>query len=268
MNYLKQISYLIVSTILVGGAIGCQTDQNGATATVGSLPPPSVKVTTEQRQVPPEIAKEMIHSPIKEDPRAKALYKPGQWVSLFNGKDLTGWKVTDFAGHGEIEVEKAFKGQPALMLPMGETLTGVTFTNPVPKTNFEVEMEIQKVDGNDFFCGLTFPVGETHASLIMGGWGGAVVGISSLDGSDASENDTTEYIKFDNGKWFKVRQRVTPTKLETWLDGDKLIDQEIEGRRVHMRFGEIELSAPLGLATFQTTSAFRSIRIRRLPESK
>lgn len=218
-----------------------------------------------KRELAPHVVKEMTHTPLKKDPKVEAIYKPGKWISLFDGKSMKGWKVTDFAGGGEIEVQKEFKGQPALIIPMGEALTGVTITNPVPKTSYEVEAEAMKVDGNDFWLGLTFPVGETHATLIMGGWGGAVVGISSFDGSDASENDTTDFIRFDNNKWYKVRLKVTPTKIETWLDGDKLIDQDLKDRRVHMRFGEIELSAPLGLATFQTTTAYRKLRIRRLP---
>jgi len=218
-----------------------------------------------KRELPPHVVKEMTHKPLKKDPRVEAIYRPGKWIDLFDGKSLKGWKVTDFAGGGEIEVRKDFHGKPALIIPMGEALTGVTLTNPVPRTNFEVDVEAMKIDGNDFWLGLTFPVGETHATLIMGGWGGAVVGISSFDGSDASENDTTDFIRFDNNKWYKVRLKVTPEKIETWLDGEKLIDQELKNRRVHMRFGEIELSAPFGLATFQTTTAFRKVRIRRLP---
>lgn len=224
--------------------------------------------TAAKRKLPPEVVKELTHTPLKKDPKVEAIYKPGKWISHFDGKSLKGWKITDFAGMGEIEVDKKFMGKPALLIPMGETLSGVTTTNPVPKTNYEIDMEAMRVDGGDFWCGVTFPVGETHASLIMGGWGGAVVGISSLDGSDASENDTTDFIRFEDKVWYKVRIRVTPTKIETWLNDDKLIDQEIKNRRVHMRFGEIELSAPFGLCTFQTTAAYRKVRIRRLPAKK
>lgn len=224
--------------------------------------------TAAKRKLPPEVVKELTHTPSKKDPKVEAIYKPGKWISHFDGKSLKGWKITDFAGMGEIEVDKKFMGKPALLIPMGETLSGVTTTNPVPKTNYEIDMEAMRVDGGDFWCGVTFPVGETHASLIMGGWGGAVVGISSLDGSDASENDTTDFIRFEDKVWYKVRIRVTPTKIETWLNDDKLIDQEIKNRRVHMRFGEIELSAPFGLCTFQTTAAYRKVRIRRLPAKK
>lgn len=229
---------------------------------------PTANAAAKKEKLPPHVVKELTHAPLKKDPKVEAIYKPGKWISHFDGKSLKGWKVTDFAGGGEIEVNKKFMGKPALLIPMGETLTGVTTTNPVPKTNYEIDMEAMRVDGGDFWCGVTFPVGETHASLIMGGWGGAVVGISSLDGSDASENDTTDFIRFEDKVWYKIRIRVTPAKIETWLNDDKLIDQEIKNRRVHMRFGEIELSAPFGLATFQTTAAYRKVRIRRLPAKK
>ena len=37
-------------------------------------------------------------------------------------------------------------------------MTGVTWTNEIPRMNFEVELEAMRVDGSDFFCALTFPV--------------------------------------------------------------------------------------------------------------
>ena len=75
-----------------------------------------------------------------------------------------------------------------------------------------------RVDGIDFFCGLTFPVADSHASFIVGGWGGTVVGISSIDGMDASENATTKYVKFQLKRWYKIRIRVTPTSIQAWID--------------------------------------------------
>lgn len=236
-------------------------------STACATPEPQPDTPAATPEVLPEIVRERTHTPLKTDPKVEAIYRPGKWIRHFDGKSLTGWKVTDYAGGGDIEVESNFKGQPAIIIPMGEALTGLTTTNAVPKTNYEVELEAMRTMGNDFWLGLTFPVGETHATLIMGGWGGAVVGISSFDGSDASENDTTDFIRFDDNVWYKVRLKVTPEKIKVWLDGDKLIDQVLKDRRVHMRFGEIDLSAPFGLSTFQTTTAYRSIRMRRLPKT-
>ena len=60
-----------------------------------------------------------------------------------------------------------------------------------PKVDYEVNLDAKRVAGNDFFCGITFPVGKRFCSLIVGGWGGATVGLSSIDGKDAAENETT-----------------------------------------------------------------------------
>jgi hypothetical protein len=49
--------------------------------------------------------------------------------------------------------------------------------------NYEIKLEAKKVTGNDFFCGMTFPVGDSFCSFIVGGWGGPVVGLSSIDGT-------------------------------------------------------------------------------------
>ncbi len=183
--------------------------------------------------------------------------------SLFDGKTLIGWKDSGFAGAGEVTVEPNFKGQGAVIrIDAGQSLSGLTFTNPVPKTNFEITLEALKVQGNDFFVGLTSPVGESHATLVLGGWGGATTGISSIDGLDASENDTTKFLGYEKDKWFRIRMKVTPAKLETWINDEKVVDQDLKDRRISMRFGEIESSVPLGIATYQTTTVVRSVQIK------
>ncbi|MCM8531853.1 MAG: DUF1080 domain-containing protein [Lentisphaeraceae bacterium] len=92
--------------------------------------------------------------------------KEDKGEALFNGKDLTGWKVSNFGGEGEIVVKDG-----SVFLDYGNPITGITYTGDIPKVNFEVEFEAQKIDGNDFFVGLTVPYKETHLSLILGGWG-------------------------------------------------------------------------------------------------
>jgi len=70
-------------------------------------------------------------------------------------------------------------------------LTGITWTGEFPKSGYEIRFEAARLEGNDFFAGITFPVKDSFCSWINGGWGGTVVGLSSLDGDDASENDTS-----------------------------------------------------------------------------
>src|SRR4249920_3923355 len=116
--------------------------------------------------------------------------KTGGWQPLFDGKSLEGWKVTDFGGEGEVSVDN---GQ--IVMRMGQPMTGVTWkdTGKIPTDNYEVTLQAMKRKGDDFFCCLTFPIRDTHASFVVGGWAGTVVGLSSINGSDASENETTQY---------------------------------------------------------------------------
>src|SRR5436190_10892892 len=87
--------------------------------------------------------------------------RAGEWQSLFDGKTLKGWKITDFAGRGEVNIEN-----DQLRLHSGVMLTGVSYTNDLPRTDYEISLEAMKVDGSDFFCGLTFPVENAFCSLI------------------------------------------------------------------------------------------------------
>jgi hypothetical protein len=187
--------------------------------------------------------------------KAKPAFKEigREWTPLFDGRTLTGWKVTQFGGEGPVEAKNG-----ELILGAGSNLTGVTIDRPIPRTNYEVTLEAKRVDGSDFFCGLTFPVKKDPCSLILGGWGGGVCGLSSIDGSDAHENETTKYHKFDNGRWYAVRLRVTDKKIEAWLDKD-LADHNISIRI------EVEASRPFGFASYDTKAALRNIRMRLLP---
>jgi hypothetical protein len=196
------------------------------------------------------------------------------WQPLFNGKDLTGWKKTPYVAPGEIRVLSADPKEerptgapigPAIYLGAGDDLTGITYTNPVPTTNYEIRLQAMRVSGSDFFCGLTFPVGTNFCTLVVGGWGGTIVGISSIDGYDASENETSTTMEFERGRWYDIGVRVWPDRLQVTLDGKKIIDVHIAGRRVHMRPGEIEEGMPFSISTWRTAAAIRDIRIRRLP---
>lgn len=184
-----------------------------------------------------------------------------QGEALFDGRTLKGWKETEFAARGEVTIENE-----QIILGMG-MLTGVTWTNDFPKEDYEISLEATRLEGIDFFCGLTAPIGDSYISLIVGGWGGAVVGISSIDGADASENETTKYRKFEKGKWYRVRLRVTKTELTAWINDEEVAKIQRAGKKFSLRYGEIDLSRPLGIATWSTRGAIRNIRLTRLNEA-
>ena len=182
-------------------------------------------------------------------------------IILFDGKTLDQWEITDFGGQGDVYVKDG-----AVYLEMGNEMTGITWTGPVLKMNYEITLEAMRVSGNDFFCGLTFPVGDSPCTLILGGWGGTVTGLSSLDYDDASSNETTAFIDYEKGIWYSVRLRVGPDRIEAWLDDEKIISAVTTDRHIGIRH-EVELSKPLGIATWRTTGAIRNIQMRKYTSS-
>lgn len=184
------------------------------------------------------------------------------WTSLFDGRSLGDWKPSNFGGEGAVTV-----ADKQLVLHFGDSLTGIVYTKPFPKQDYEIRLDAMRVDGNDFFCGLTFPVAESHCSFVVGGWAGAVVGLSCIDGRDASENDTTQYMKFDEGHWYCIRVRVTAERIQCWIDDRRVVDQDLRGRRISIR-AEVEPSKPLGIAAWQTKAALRRIEFRPLTKGE
>jgi hypothetical protein len=185
--------------------------------------------------------------------RAEAL---AEWQPLFDGRVLGQWKATPFGGEGEVTVDRG-----VLRIAMGADLSGVTWQGDFPRQSFEIALEARRVDGNDFFCGLTFPVAKSHCSLILGGWGGGVMGLSSIDGEDAANNATTKVRSFTKDRWYAVRVRVTPDRIACFLDDEQIVDQSLAGHVISVR-DEVAPSQPLGIATYATTAELRNIRWR------
>jgi hypothetical protein len=204
------------------------------------------------------VASCLLSSSLAQEKPSEEKIDPAEWKPLFDGKTLKGWKSINFGGEGKIEVVKG-----ELIINTGDPLTGIVAekADGLPKTNYEITLEANKLEGDDFFCGLTFPVGESHASFICGGWGGGLVGISSLDGMDASENETTGYKKFEPNKWYTIRVRVAGDKLQAWIDKDQMVDVDIKGKKVSTRF-EVDVTKPMGISTYRTKSAIRNFKWR------
>ncbi len=180
------------------------------------------------------------------------------WKDLFDGKTLDGWKTPEFGGEGEVYVKDG-----RIMLEMGSTMTGITWTGEVLRDNYELQYEAARWDGIDFFATATFPVGKECCSLVTGGWGGTVVGLSIVDFYDASDNMTTTFQEFKDKQWYTIRIRVTPAKIEAWLDDQQVVDQKREGHKIGIR-DEVDLCQPLGISSWVTTGAVRKIRVRKL----
>jgi len=176
-------------------------------------------------------------------------------ISLFDGETLKGWKVTSFGTEGPVQVTDG-----KIVLGMGEGLTGITWTGDFPRMNYEISLDAMKISGNDFFCGITFPFDSTFCSFIVGGWGGPVIGLSTIDGRDASENSTKTLKRIDKDVWYHIRLKVTSEKIEAWIDGEKVVDFNTEGHIIYIR-PEVSLSQPFGIASWITTAALKNIQL-------
>lgn len=177
---------------------------------------------------------------------------------LFNGVSLDGWEITNFGPQGPVYVSG-----DEIILDMGDGCTGITWEKDFPEINYKVTLEAKRVAGNDFFCGMTFPVGKEPCTLIVGGWGGMVVGLSSIDGYDASENETTTPMTFEKDRWYNICLVVKEDTIKTFIDDVQVVDF-VKGDKTLSIRPEVELSKPFGIASWNTTAVLRNIRLERI----
>ena len=179
---------------------------------------------------------------------------------LFDGKTLNGWEITNFGPQGPVYISGG-----EIILGMGDGCTGITWKKYFPFTDYEVTLEARKIEGNDFFCGMTFPVGKFPCTLIVGGWGGTTVGLSCINGMDASENETTTLRQFEKNRWYTIRLKVTRASIEAWIDDISVVNFSIGNKALSIR-PEVELSKPFGITSWRTTAAIKNIKLKRIDE--
>jgi hypothetical protein len=175
--------------------------------------------------------------------------------TLFNGESLKGWEVIDWEGHGPVTVKDG-----CVVIGKGLGISGIKWTEKFPVNNYEITLDAKRVEGTDFFCGVTFPVKDSFNTLVIGGWGGCIVGLSCIDYEDAANNVTYDFREFETDRWYKIRVRVTGEKIEAWIDNDKIVDFIIGNYILSLRW-EAESSKPFGITTWQTTGAIKNIRL-------
>ena len=180
---------------------------------------------------------------------------------LFDGKSLGKWEIVkkhDFEDHGKIYVKGG-----AIHLGEGSPASGIRWTGDLPRMKYELSFDAMRVEGGDFFVGLTFPVGKSNCSWIVGGWGGSITGLSNINDQPAAENETTKYIRFKNKKWYHFRLKVMPDVIECWIDGKEIINVKTAKKKLSI-WWEQEPALPLGFTTWITSAAYKNIQIERL----
>jgi hypothetical protein len=209
----------------------------------------------EKKQPAPE-------STTPEPTKEQAAAEPDGWIAM-ETMQPGHWQPINGAAELEWNDETG-----VLHIDFGTDLNGVRWNGPLPAAPYEIELEARRMSGNDFFCGLTFPVRSENecVTFVVGGWGGDIVGISSIDGLDASENSTASMQGFENERWYRLRVRVENERLQAWIDERQVVDADLLDRRLSLREGPIEDSAPLGLATWVTRAEMRGMRWRKLAD--
>jgi hypothetical protein len=185
---------------------------------------------------------------------------PRAWISMLEGAALEEWEKTAFGGEGEVEVSPG-----SVSLGFGSPLTGLTWKGEFPRDRYEVELEATRIEGDDFFCGLTFPVGDGLCTLILGGWGGALTGLSCIDGEDASVNSTKSFRSYPIGEPVAIHLEVGGDSVRVLLDGEEVVHQSRAGHVFELR-GEVFPSAPFGVASFATRARIQGLRYRALSQ--
>ncbi|MCR9243769.1 MAG: DUF1080 domain-containing protein [bacterium] len=186
-----------------------------------------------------------------------------RWQPLLGDSKLAPFAVTEFGGEGPVTV-----AGDTVQLEIGSPLTGIHWQSEAPPpgadgADYELAFEATRETGTDFFCGLTFPIRGQHLTLILGGWGGALCGLSSLDGQDAARNATRTLRHFENGRPYRIRLSVQGAMVRVVIDDEPLLAVDTAPFELSLR-PEVELSRPLGFATFATTARIADLRWRRL----
>ena len=148
-----------------------------------------------------------------------------------------------------------------IIIRKGEGVSGIKWAGDFPKTGYELSLEAKRIEGSDIFCGITVPVEESFITLVIGGWGGSVVGLSCIDGYDASENETYTLMNFNPDQWYPVRLKTTEEKIEAWIDNQKIVDFTIDNHDIYLRW-EAESSKPFGIFTYRSTGALRNVFLK------
>ena len=177
---------------------------------------------------------------------------------LFNGVSLEGWEEVNFGLQGPVSVKNG-----EIIVEMGDGCTGITWLEYLPANDYRISLDAKRIAGHDFFCGLTFPVDNEFCTLIVGGWGGVVIGLSCIDNMSASENETTNRLNFENNRWYHITLEVSNGKIKAMIDNQVVFDFIKGNHKLSVR-PEVQLNIPLGIATWHTTAALKNIRLEEI----
>lgn len=178
---------------------------------------------------------------------------------LFDGRSLDGWKPLAGKSGGTVAAADG-----AITLGAGDPMTGATSTRAdLPKVDYSLKFEARRTKGNDFFAAATFPVEESFVTLVTGGWGGSVTGLSLINGASAVENATNHFVKYQNDTWYAFEVQVTAKVIRCRVDGKEVFAFDHRDTQLTTRI-ETRGNQPLGFASYRSTGQIRRVEVRPL----
>ncbi len=201
-----------------------------------------------------------------EDRAAESQY--ANWISLFDGKTLAGWKASESLNtFTVVKGSIVAKGARSHLFYVGDGISEVDYKN------FELEIEVMTKPGAN--SGVYF-----HTAFQPEGWPGQGFEVQ-VNNSQKEHDGYLEMKKTGSlygirnvykamardNQWFQMRIRVDGRRVQIWLDRTLLVDYIEPDYPANSRYRR------LGHGTFALQGHdpgsevhFRNIRVRRLPD--
>jgi len=254
------LGLIALAIILLRGG-GATSPQAEAPADPGT----ATDAAPQKKPPPPSTASQPTRTPaVPKATTTKEDEQWGEWEDLFDGKSTKGWEVLE----GGIFVRNwsAHVDQGRLIIEAGNPYAGIAVSGEFPSDNYEVALEAMRVDGKSEFATLNFPIGASRCNLnIASHASGNVVGLNHVDDRQVQMNETLRTIAFVQGRWYRIRVRVTIPAIQVWIDDEKIVDIGRAGHTFRPSDGYPPLST-FAVASYATRSALGNIRLRRLKE--
>jgi hypothetical protein len=194
-----------------------------------------------------------------------ALALNGDWVRIFDGKTMTGWRLMAVHG-GNGGVWEVAGG--ALVADQEKDHKGGLIGTEKKYGDFEIELEFmadKPVDTGLFLRTREDGMGyQITIDYRDGGYVGSLY--APAEGGFIQQNRMWEKF-FRPGKWNKLRARVEgqPAHVQAWLNGVKTVEFT-DNRNRYPREGYIGLQVHGGAGAWGDTSKarFRNVRVREL----
>lgn len=203
---------------------------------------------------------------------------PEGFTAIFNGRDLSGWHISEVNHHGNTRAWTVKDG--VLMVTQDRPGNGGILLTDKQYKNFEVSLEINPdwgCDGGLFLR--SNEKGQGYQVMIDYLEGGSVGGIygEGLKGVRPDNTKAREWQKYwKKGDWNHLRARITGDvpHIQVWLNGEQLVDWTdtenhlVDGATSGMIAVQAHLSDPKSPKTRWVQGGyhrFRNIAVKELP---